>query len=164
MAILIFSAFVCFLFWLSWFLGRKAQSADGFFVAGGQIHWFINGIALTGGYLSAASFLGICGMIAFKGFDGYLYSIGFLSGWIMALFVVAEPLRRLGRYTFADALGFRFESKTIHLAAGISTLAICMCYLVPQMVGAGVLIEPLLGIPHHWGVVIVGAQPPTCNF
>jgi cation/acetate symporter len=157
MAILIFSVFVCFLFWLSWFLGRKAQSADGFFVAGGQIHWFVNGIALTGGYLSAASFLGICGMIAFKGFDGYLYSIGFLSGWIMALFVVAEPLRRLGRYTFADALGFRFESKTIHLAAGISTLAICMCYLVPQMVGAGVLIEPLLGIPHHWGVIIVGA-------
>lgn len=156
-AILIFVAFVVFLFWLSWFLGKKAQSADGFFVAGGEIHWFVNGIALTGGYLSAASFLGICGMIAFKGFDGYLYSIGFLSGWVVALFVVAEPLRRLGKYTFADALGSRFESKTIHLAAGVSTLVICMCYLVPQMVGAGVLIEPLLGIPHHWGVILVGA-------
>ncbi|AQT67485.1 Acetate transporter ActP [Anaerohalosphaera lusitana] len=156
LAIAIFTVFVGFLFWLSWFLGKKAQSADGFFVAGGEIHWFVNGIALTGGYLSAASFLGICGMIAFKGFDGYLYSIGFLSGWVVALFVVAEPLRRLGKYTFADALGSRFKSKTIHLAAGISTLVICMCYLVPQMVGAGVLIEPLLGIPHHWGVIVVG--------
>ncbi len=156
-AIVIFFTFVVFLFWLSWYLGRKSQSADNFFVAGGQIHWFINGIALTGGYLSAASFLGICGMIAFKGFDGYLYSIGFLSGWVVALFVVAEPLRRLGKYTFADAIGSRFDSKTIHLAAGISTLVICMCYLVPQMVGAGVLIEPLLGLPHHWGVILVGA-------
>jgi cation/acetate symporter len=156
-AIVIFTGFVAFLFWLSWFLGKRSSSSDGFFVAGGQIHWFVNGIALTGGYLSAASFLGICGMIAFKGFDGYLYSIGFLSGWVVALFVVAEPLRRLGKYTFADALETRFQSRMIHLAAGISTLIICMCYLVPQMVGAGVLIEPLLGIPHHWGVVLVGA-------
>ncbi len=155
-AILIFTVFVAFLFWLSWFLGRKSQSADGFFVAGGEIHWFVNGIALTGGYLSAASFLGICGMIAFKGFDGYLYSIGFLSGWVVALFVVAEPLRRLGKYTFADALGSKFKSDKIHLAAGISTLVICLCYLVPQMVGAGVLIEPLLGLSHHWGVILVG--------
>ncbi len=157
MALGIFAVFIAFLFGLSWYLGRKSASEEGFFVAGGQIHWFVNGIALTGGYLSAASFLGICGMIAFKGFDGYLYSIGFLSGWIVALFVVAEPLRRLGKYTFADALGARFESRGIHLAAGISTLIISMCYLVPQMVGAGVLIEPLLGIAHHWGVILVGA-------
>lgn len=157
MAVVIFILFVVFLFWLSWYLGRRNSSADSFFVAGGQIHWFVNGIALTGGYLSAASFLGICGMIAFKGFDGYLYSIGFLSGWVVALFVVAEPLRRLGKYTFADALAARFESRQIHLAASISTLVICVCYLVPQMVGAGVLIEPLLGVPHHWGVIMVGA-------
>ncbi|OGI11381.1 MAG: hypothetical protein A2Y40_05905 [Candidatus Margulisbacteria bacterium GWF2_35_9] len=156
-AITLFVGFVSFLFWLSWFLGKKSNSADGFFVAGGQINWFVNGIALTGGYLSAASFLGICGMIAFKGFDGYLYSIGFLSGWVVALFVVAEPLRRLGKYTMADALESRFKSRAIHLAAGISTLIICMCYLVPQMVGAGVLIEPLLGISHQWGVILVGS-------
>ncbi len=155
-AIIIFVGFVAFLFWLSYFIGKKTRTESGFFVAGGQIHWFINGIALTGGYLSAASFLGICGMIAFKGFDGFLYSIGFLSGWVVALFVVAEPMRRLGKYTFADALESRFKSRTIHLAAGISTLVISMCYLVPQMVGAGVLIEPLLGIPYHWGVVLVG--------
>ncbi len=157
LAIFIFTGFVGLIFWLSWFFGKKASSADGFFVAGGEIHWGVNGIALTGGYLSAASFLGICGMIAFKGFDGFLYSIGFLSGWIVALFVVAEPLRKLGKYTLADALGARFKSKNIHLAASISTLVICLCYLVPQMVGAGVLIEPLLGIAHHWGVIIVGA-------
>lgn len=156
MAILIFAGFVVFLFGLSWYLGQRAKSADNFFVAGGQIHWFINGVALTGGYLSAASFLGICGMIAFRGFDGFLYSMGFLSGWVVALFVVAEPLRRLGKYTFADALGARFKSPNIHLAASISTLIISLCYLVPQMVGAGVLIEPLLGIAHHWGVIIVG--------
>ncbi len=155
-AIIIFVGFVVFLFWLSYFIGKKTKTESGFFVAGGQIHWFINGIALTGGYLSAASFLGICGMIAFKGFDGFLYSIGFLSGWVVALFVVAEPMRRLGKYTFADALESRFKSRTIHLAAGISTLVISMCYLVPQMVGAGVLIEPLLGIPYHWGVILVG--------
>lgn len=153
---IIFAFFVGGLFWLSWFLGRRNSSESGFFVAGGQIHWFVNGIALTGGYLSAASFLGICGMISFSGFDGFLYSIGFLSGWVVALFVVAEPLRRLGKYTFADALESRFNSRKIHLAAGISTLVICICYLVPQMVGAGVLIEPLLGLPHHWGVILVG--------
>jgi cation/acetate symporter len=157
LAVLIFIGLVGFMLSLSWFFGRKSKTADGYFIAGGQVNWFINGIALTGGYLSAASFLGICGMIAFKGFDGFLYSMGFLSGWVVALFVVAEPLRRLGKYTFADALGARFESKNIHLAASISTLVISIFYLVPQMVGAGVLIEPLLGIAHHWGVIIVGA-------
>ncbi len=156
-AILVFFGFVAFMFCLSRLLGKRASSADNFFVAGGQIHWFVNGIALTGGYLSAASFLGIAGMISFTGFDGYLYSIGFLSGWVVALFVVAEPLRRLGKYTFADAIESKFKSKAIHLAAGISTLIICMCYMVPQLVGAGVLIEPLLGISHHWGVILVGA-------
>jgi cation/acetate symporter len=156
-AIIIFLIFIFSLFGFSWYLSKKSKSVEGFLIASGQIHWFINGIALTGGYLSAASFLGICGMIAFTGFDGYLYSIGFLSGWIAALFIVAEPLRRLGKYTFADALGSRFKSKNIHLAASISTLTICICYLIPQMVGAGVLIEPLLGISHFWGVILVGA-------
>lgn len=156
MAIAIFLVFVSVLLGLSFYLGSKAKSASGYFVAGGNVHWFINGIALTGGYLSAASFLGICGMIAFTGFDGYLYSIGFLAGWVVALFVVAEPLRRLGKYTLADALAAKFDNRGIHLAAGLSTLMISLCYLIPQMVGAGVLMEPLTGIPYHWGVVMVG--------
>ncbi len=96
-------------------------------------------------------------MIAFSGFDGFLYSIGYLAGWIVAQFVVAEPLKRLGRFTFADALDARFNSKGIQLMAGISTLIVSIFYLIPQMVGAGVLVTPLLGLPHWAGVVIVGA-------
>ena len=119
--------------------------------------WFVNGVAFAGDYLSAASFLGICGMIAFYGYDGFLYSIGYLAGWVVALFVIAEPLKRLGRYTFADALDNKFQSRGIKLAAAISTLAVSVFYLIPQMVGAGVLIKPLLGLPHWAGVVIVGA-------
>ena len=96
-------------------------------------------------------------MIAFYGYDGFLYSIGYLAGWIVALFVVAEPLKRLGRYTFADALDSRFQSRAIKLSAGISTLAVSLFYLIPQMVGAGALVKPLLGLPHWVGVTMVGA-------
>ncbi len=142
---------------LSFYLGKKAKSSAGYFAAHGQIHWFVNGVAFAGDYLSAASFLGICGMIAFFGYDGFLYSIGFLAGWVVALFVVAEPMKRLGRFTFADALNARFNSPGIKLAAGVSTLAVSVFYLIPQMVGAGVLVQPLLGLPHWAGVVIVGA-------
>src|SRR5690606_9664703 len=134
----------------------KTRSAHGYFAAGGQIHWFVNGVAFAGDYLSAASFLGICGMIAFYGYDGFLYAIGYLAGWIVALFVVAEPPKRLGRYTFADALDARFHSRGIKLAAAISTLVVSLFYLIPQMVGAGVLIQPLLGFSHASGVLIVG--------
>ncbi len=156
-AILVFLIFVGFTLGLSFWLGRKARSAEGYFAAHGQIPWFVNGIAFAGDYLSAASFLGICGMIAFYGYDGFLYSIGFLAGWVVALFVVAEPMKRLGKFTFADALDAKFDSKGIKLAAGISTLAVSVFYLIPQMVGAGVLIQPLLGFPHYVGVLIVGA-------
>jgi len=117
----------------------------------------VNGIAFAGDYLSAASFLGICGMIATAGYDGFLYSIGYLAGWIVALFVVAEPMKRLGKYTFTDALDAKFNNKGIKLAAAVSTLIVSVCYLIPQMVGAGTLVEPLLGLPHMWGVIMVGA-------
>lgn len=156
-AIVVFLIFVGFTLGLSFWLGRKAKSSEGYFAAHGQIPWFVNGIAFAGDYLSAASFLGICGMIAFYGYDGFLYSIGFLAGWVVALFVVAEPMKRLGKFTFADALDAKFDSKGIKLAAGISTLAVSIFYLIPQMVGAGVLIQPLLGFPHYVGVLIVGA-------
>jgi cation/acetate symporter len=113
-------------------------------------------VAFAGDYLSAASILGICGMIAVAGYDGFLYSIGYLAGWIVALFVIAEPIRRMGRYTFADALDSRFHSRGIRLSAAISTLVVSIFYLIPQMVGAGSLIQPLLGFQHWHGVVIVG--------
>ena len=157
LAVSIFLAFVGFTLGLSFWLGGKAKSSEGYFAAHGQIPWFVNGIAFAGDYLSAASFLGICGMIAFYGYDGFLYSIGYLAGWIVALFVVAEPMKRLGRFTFADALDSQFNSKGIKLAAGISTLVVSVFYLIPQMVGAGALVTPLLGFPQWVGVVMVGA-------
>lgn len=156
MAIAIFLAFVGFVLGLSFYFGRKTKSASGYYAAGGQIHWAVNGVAFAGDYLSAASFLGICGMIAVAGYDGFLYSIGYLAGWIVALFVVAEPMKRLGKYTFTDALDAKFNSRGIKLMAAISTLVVSVCYLIPQMVGAGVLVEPLLGLPHAVGVILVG--------
>jgi cation/acetate symporter len=156
LAISIFSFFVGAVLFLSFYLGSKAKSAKGYYAAHGQIGWFVNGIAFAGDYLSAASFLGICGMIAFYGYDGFLYSIGYLAGWIVALFVIAEPIKRLGKFTFADALDAQFHSRGIKLTAAISTLIVSIFYLIPQMVGAGALVKPLLGIPQEWGVIIVG--------
>ena len=156
-AVVVFAAFVASVLALSVLLGRKAKSSGGYFAAHGQIHWFVNGIAFAGDYLSAASFLGICGMIAFYGYDGFLYSIGYLAGWIVALFVIAEPLKRLGRFTFADALNNRFQSRGVTLAAALSTLVVSVFYLIPQMVGAGTLVKPLLGLSHEAGVIAVGA-------
>ena len=155
-AIAIFASFVLGVIGLSFWLGRKGQSAKGYYAAHGEIHWFVNGIAFAGDYLSAASFLGICGMIAFYGYDGFLYSIGFLAGWIVALFVIAEPIKALGKFTFADALDARFNSRGIKFAVAISTLIVSIFYLIPQMVGAGHLIVPLLGLPHAVGVILVG--------
>ena len=157
MAIAIFLVFVGLVLGLSFYFAAKTKTASGYFAAGGQIHWSVNGIAFAGDYLSAASFLGICGMIATAGYDGFLYSIGYLAGWMVALFVVAEPMKRLGKYTFTDALDAKFNSRGIKLAAAISTLTVSVFYLIPQMVGAGVLVEPLLGIPHYAGVIMVGA-------
>ncbi|MCK5795930.1 MAG: cation acetate symporter, partial [Deltaproteobacteria bacterium] len=156
-AIALFFVFVAIVLGISFYFGRKTKSASGYFAAGGTIHWAVNGIAFAGDYLSAASFLGICGMIAFYGYDGFLYSIGYLAGWIVALFVVAEPMKRLGRFTFTDALDSRFNSKAIQLVAAISTLIVSIFYLIPQMVGAGALVTPLLGLPHWMGVTMVGA-------
>jgi cation/acetate symporter len=156
MPVAIFVAFVGAVLGMSFYFARKAKSAAGYYAAGGNIHWSVNGIAFAGDYLSAASFLGICGMIATAGYDGFLYSIGYLAGWIVALFVVAEPMKRLGKYTFTDALDSKFNSKGIQLAAAISTLVVSVFYLIPQMVGAGVLVTPLLGLPHAVGVMMVG--------
>jgi cation/acetate symporter len=156
-AIIIFIAFVVAVFAISYYFARRTRSSEGYFAAGGNIHWSVNGIAFAGDYLSAASFLGICGLIAVAGYDGFLYSIGYLAGWIVALFVVAEPMKRLGRFTFADALDSKFKSRGIRLIAAISTLIVSMFYLIPQMVGAGSLVTPLLGLPHWAGVLMVGS-------
>lgn len=132
--------------------GSRAKSTQGYFAAHGQVVWSVNGIAFAGDYLSAASFLGICGMIAFFGYDGFLYSIGYLAGWIVALFVIAEPIKRLGKYTFADALDAKFNSRGIKIAAAISTLVVSVFYLIPQMVGAGERSSR-----RYWDLCIIGA-------
>lgn len=156
-ALIFFFIFVGLVLGLSFYFGRKKSSSSSYYAAGGKIHWTVNGIAFAGDYLSAASFLGICGMIAIAGFDGFLYAIGFLAGWIVALFLIAEPFKRLGKYTFTDALNAKFNSRAITLSASISTLIISIFYLIPQMVGAGDLVMPLLGLPHWMGVILVGA-------
>jgi cation/acetate symporter len=156
LAVAIFLAFVMAVLYISYYFARRGSSSSNYFAAGGEIHWAVNGVAFAGDYLSAASFLGICGMIAVAGYDGFLYSIGYLAGWIVALFVIAEPMKKLGKYTFTDALDSKFNSKGIQLAAGISTLMVSMFYLIPQMVGAGALITPLMGFPHQVGVIMVG--------
>jgi len=156
LAIAIFCAIIVLVLAVSYWFSRKSKSAAGYYAAGGKIHWGVNGIAFAGDYLSAASFLGIAGMIAVAGYDGFLYSIGYLAGWMVALFVVAEPLKRMGKYTFADAIDAKFKSRGIILVAGISTLIVSLFYLIPQMVGAGSLVTPLLGLPFEAGVAIVG--------
>ena len=155
--VVLFVFFVALVLALSFYFASRAKSASGYYAAGSRIHWGVNGVAFAGDYLSAASFLGICGMIATAGYDGFLYSIGYLAGWIVALFVVAEPMKRLGKYTFTDALDAKFNHRGIKLTAAISTLVVSLCYLIPQMVGAGVLVTPLLGLPHAAGVLMVGA-------
>lgn len=155
-ALIFFVFFVGLVLGLSFYFARKTKSASSYYAAGGKIHWTVNGIAFAGDYLSAASFLGICGMIAVSGFDGFLYAIGFLAGWVVALFLIAEPFKKLGKFTFTDALNSKFNSRAITLAASFSTLIISIFYLIPQMVGAGDLVTPLLGLPHWVGVLLVG--------
>lgn len=156
LAIVLFCTFVLLVLGLSFYMGRRTTSSEGYYAAGGNVHWFTNGIAFAGDYLSAASFLGICGMIATAGYDGWMYAVGYLAGWMVALFLVAEPMKRLGKFTFTDALDSKFNSKGIQLMAAISTLVVSVFYLIPQMVGAGTLVTPLLGLPHAAGVIIVG--------
>src|SRR4030043_1128934 len=129
LAIVIFVLFVLSVLGISYWFSRGTKSSSGYYAAGGRIHWGVNGIAFAGDYLSAASFLGIAGMIAIAGYDGFMYSIGYLAGWIVALFVIAEPIKRLGKFTFADAVDAKFNSRGIKLIAAISTLIVSLFYL-----------------------------------
>ncbi|MBI0583275.1 MAG: cation acetate symporter [Methanomassiliicoccus sp.] len=141
---------------ISIYAARRVRTAGHYYVAGGGVRWFVNGFAIAGDYLSAASFLGITGLVAFYGYDGFIYAIGFLAGWIVALFLVAEPLRAIGKYTFADALTSKFKSRKIRLAAAISTLVVSIFYLIPQMVGSGSIVGPLIGLDYEVGVIVIG--------
>lgn len=155
-AILMFGAFVLLTLAITRWAAKKTRTTADFYTAGGGITGFQNGLAIAGDYMSAASFLGISAQIFADGYDGLIYSTGFLVGWPIILFLLAERLRNLGRYTFADVASFRFAQAPVRLFAAFSTLAIVLFYLIAQMVGAGQLIKLLFGLPYTYAVGIVG--------
>jgi cation/acetate symporter len=155
-AIFMFGLFVLATLWITRRAAQKMRTTSDFYTAGGGITGFQNGLAIAGDYMSAASFLGISAQIFADGYDGLIYSTGFLVGWPIILFLMAERLRNLGRYTFADVASFRFAQPPVRLFAAFSTLAVVTFYLIAQMVGAGQLIKLLFGLPYSYAVVIVG--------
>jgi len=155
-AISFFLGFIALSLGITWAASRRTRSTDHFYTAGRSVTAFQNGLALAGDYMSAASFLGIAGLVATSGFDGLIYSIGFLVGWPIVTFLIAEPLRNLGRYTFADVVALRLRQVPIRIAAALGSLAVIAFYLIAQMVGAGNLIRLLFGLPYEAAVVIVG--------
>nr|WP_317404520.1 cation acetate symporter [uncultured Helicobacter sp.] len=155
-AIGMFLAFVLATLFITYLSNKKSQSASGFYTAGGNITGMQNGIAIAGDYMSAASFLGITALVFTNGFDGLIYSIGFLVGWPIILFLIAEKFRNLGKFTFADITAYRLDAKPIRIISAVSALSVIVFYLIAQMVGAGQLIQVLFGLPYGVAVILVG--------
>src|SRR5246127_1583713 len=155
-AIIMFLIFVFFTLGITYWAAKRTKSAADFYSAGGGITGFQNGVAIAGDYMSAASFLGISGLVYTSGYDGLIYSVGFLVGWPVVTFLIAEPLRNLGKYTFADVASFRLGQTEIRILAACGSLVTVAFYLIAQMVGAGKLIEILFGLDYWMAVVIVG--------
>jgi len=155
-AIAMFFAFVAVTLGITYWAAARTKTTKDFYAAGGGITGFQNGLAIAGDYMSAASFLGISAMVFAKGYDGLIYSIGFLVGWPIILFLMAEQLRNLGRYTFADIVSFRLSRIPIRTLSALGTLFTVILYLIAQMVGAGQLIRTLFGLPYEYAVIIVG--------
>ncbi|CAM5558241.1 Cation/acetate symporter ActP [Streptomyces alboniger] len=153
----LFAAFVVATLFITVWAGRQTKSAADFYAGGRQFTGFQNGLAISGDYMSAASFLGIAGAIALFGYNGFLYSIGFLVAWLVALLLVAEPLRNSGRYTMGDVLAYRMRQRPVRTAAGTSTIVVSIFYLLAQMAGAGVLVSLLLGITSDAGKILIVA-------
>ncbi|MFF4701502.1 solute symporter family protein [Streptomyces sp. NPDC001288] len=151
--ITLFAVFVAATLVITVWAGRQTKDAADFYAGGRQFTGFQNGLAVSGDYMSAASFLGIAGAIALFGYDGFLYSIGFLVAWLVALLLVAEPLRNSGRYTMGDVLAYRMRQRPVRTAAGTSTIVVSIFYLLAQMAGAGVLVSLLLGITSDAGKI-----------
>lgn len=155
-AIGMFVLFVVITLGITYWAARQTKTTEEYFAAGRSISGRQNGFALAGDYMSAASFLGIAGIVSLSGFDGLIYSTGWLVGWPLVLFLIAEPLRNIGKYTFADVVAFRLRQRPVRIAAAMGTLAVVSFYLIAQMVGAGDLIRLLFGIPYELSVVLVG--------
>jgi cation/acetate symporter len=155
-AIIMFLVFVAATLGITYWAARRTKSAKDFYTAGGGITGFQNGLAIAGDYMSAASFLGISGLVYTSGFDGLIYSIGFLVGWPVILFLIAEPLRNLGKYTFADVASYRLQQTPVRSFAACGSLVVVALYLIAQMVGAGKLIQLLFGLDYIYAVILVG--------
>ena len=151
----LFAVFVVGTLAITVWAGRQTKDATDFYAGGRSFTGFQNGLAISGDYMSAASFLGIAGAIALFGYDGFLYSIGFLVAWLVALLLVAEPLRNSGRFTMGDVLAFRMRQRPVRTAAGVSTIVVSIFYLLAQMAGAGVLVALLLGITSEAGKILI---------
>ena len=155
-AIVMFLIFVGATLGITYWAAKRTKSVKDFYTAGGGITGFQNGMAIAGDYMSAASFLGISGLVYMKGYDGLIYSIGFLVGWPIILFMIAEPLRNLGKYTFADVASYRLRQTPIRSLAASGSIATVILYLIAQMVGSGKLIQLLFGLQYELAVVLVG--------
>lgn len=155
-AIAFFLGFVALTLVITYWAARRTKTTAEFFAAGGGVSALQNGFALAGDFMSAASFLGIAGLVALSGFDGLIYSVGWLVGWPIVTFLVAEPLRNLGKYTFADVVAYRLRQTPVRLAAAVGTLTVVSFYLIAQMVGAGNLIRMMFGLSYEMAVLIVG--------
>lgn len=155
-AIVMFLLFVAATLMITYWAAKRTRSTSDYYAAGGGITGLQNGLAIAGDYMSAASFLGISGLVLLSGYDGLIYSIGFLIGWPLILFLIAERLRNLGRYTFADVASYRLAQLPIRTLSAFGALAVVALYLIAQMVGAGKLIQILFGLPYEFAVVIVG--------
>jgi cation/acetate symporter len=156
-AIAFFLGIVALTLVVTWWAARRTRSTKDFYAAGRSVSALQNGLALAGDYMSAASFLGIAGLVALRGYDGMIYATGWLVGWPALMFLVAEPLRNLGKYTFADVVAFRLRQRPVRIAAAIGGILTVLFYTIAQMVGSGNLIHLLFGISYEWAVVIVGA-------
>ncbi|GEB31446.1 MULTISPECIES: cation acetate symporter [Brevibacillus] len=156
-AFLLFLGIVLLTLVITYFASKRTNTTSEFYTAGGGLTGWQNGLAIAGDYMSAASFLGIAGMIALSGFDGFFYSIGFLVAYLVVLYLVAEPLRNLGKYTMADMIAARFDNKQVRGVAALNSIAISIFYMIAQLVGAGALIKLLLGLEYSTSVLIVGA-------
>jgi len=156
-AITFFIIFVLLTLGITYWAAKRTRTTKEFYAAGRSITGFQNGLALAGDYMSAASFLGIAGLVSTKGYDGLIYSVGWLVGWPIVLFLIAEPLRNLGKYTFADVLAYRLSQRPIRTAAAAGSMITVLLYLIAQMVGAGTLVKLMFGLPYEVAIVVVGA-------
>jgi cation/acetate symporter len=155
-SIMFFVLFVISTLGITYWAAKRTRTTKDFYAAGRNITGFQNGLALAGDYMSAASFLGIAGIVSTKGYDGLIYSVGWLVGWPIIMFLISEPLRNLGKYTFADVVAYRLNQRPIRAAAASGSIVVVLTYLIAQMVGAGTLIKLMFGLPFEVAVVITG--------